>query len=83
MITQRSLDLILIEKPRIDHEICGTQEQWDKRPDLHDKTYRIIPAKIYVNKTDLYLVTSQEWCDWLHGKTDKVPEVEENGREIK
>ena len=48
---------------------------WDKYRNQYS-VYRVIPAKVYINKQGICLVTSQEWCDWLWGKTDEIPEVE-------
>ena len=54
------------------HTMCGTIEDWNKHPELHVMTH-ITPAEIYIDKNNICLITSQEWSDWLKGKTQIVP----------
>lgn len=54
---------------------CGTEEMWQKyrENDRYAGMNLIVPGTIYVSETGLCLVTSQEWVDWLTGKTECPP----------
>lgn len=52
---------------------CGTQESWNKMKRSYHGMNHIIPATVYVSDNGICLVTSQEWADWLTGKTDEIP----------
>ena len=60
---------------RVSHIRCGTKEIWNKNLNKYGDTYHVLPAEVYVSENSLCLVTSPEWCAWLSGTTDKVPEV--------
>lgn len=57
---------------------CGTKESWEKAHKNYSGMNHIIPATIYVSDTGLCLVTSQEWVDWLTGRTAEIPTKESN-----
>ena len=60
---------------RVSHIRCGTKENWNKYLNKFGDTYHALPAEVYVIGNSLCLVTSPEWCAWLSGKTDKIPEA--------
>lgn len=53
---------------------CGTPESWEEYRKNHPELSPVIPAKVYVGENSIYLVTSQEWVDWLTGKTMDRPQ---------
>lgn len=63
-------------RPRVSFARCGTQQQWDKKRDQYSDMCQVIPGTLYVNREGICLVTSQEWTDWLLGKTSSMPENE-------
>lgn len=64
-----------MSKPVVNFCHCGTEEAWQKhREDYHEMNC-VIPGTIYVSKNGLCLVTSQEWVDWLMGRTEKIPDT--------
>lgn len=62
---------------RIYQVCCMTLEQFNEMKDTNfvQGLYHITPGKFYVNKTgsNICLVTSREWCNWLVDITDVMP----------
>lgn len=67
---------------RVSHIRCGTKENWNKNLNQYGNTYHVLPAEVYVSENSLCLVTSPEWCAWLSGTTDKIPEVRSTADQI-
>lgn len=62
-----------MNKPYVTYARCETKESFEMNKNKYPNNYQVIPAEIYVDKEGICLVTSQEWCDWLCGKRDDIP----------
>lgn len=60
-------------RPQVSFCRCGTEKEWNMHQRQYSGMNRVVPGTIYVSERGLCLVTSQEWVDWLTGKTDKIP----------
>ena len=56
---------------------CGTPESWEKFV-WNNQPIDWVNIPIYDVKVDnrrkVYIITSQEWCNWLAGRSDKLPD---------
>ena len=57
---------------RVQYLRCGTADSLKRNERILDD-YHAVPGSLYINKTGVIFVTSQEWVDWLTGKTKCVP----------
>lgn len=55
---------------------CGTEEQWIKNRDRYGSMHHVVPGTIYVSEEGLCLVTSQEWVEWLMGRSEHLPDID-------
>ena len=62
-------------RPIIQFAKCGTPEIWERQKHNYN-VHKVIPATLYICETGICVVTSQEWADWMLGRTDKIPEGE-------
>lgn len=56
------------------HTLAGTRASFEKNRNLFGNLAKIEGAEIYWGNGTIAVVASQEWCDYLHGKTDIRPE---------
>lgn len=61
----------------IDYARVGTRDSWERNKEKYPGSYHVVPASLYVSETGICLVTSQDWVDWLLGRTDEIPGTEE------
>ena len=57
--------------------LCGTKERWESRRFDYPEAVPISPIELYVDRGHVYLITTQEWVDWLTGASDICPATEE------
>lgn len=57
--------------------MCGTAEEWEAKKHMYPDMLEPIPAKVYVTRRIVCLVTSREWADYLQGKSDIIPSLRE------
>lgn len=62
-----------MSRPIVSFCRCGTKESWEKARKGYTEMNHVVPGEIYVSDDGLCLVTSQEWVDWLTGRTDIPP----------
>lgn len=61
---------------------CGTRESFAKHANeaRFQGMAKVIPAEVYISEgstgMSLHIIISQEWEDWLMGKTDEMPKDE-------
>lgn len=56
-----------MNRPRVRQCLCGT-----KKDDIPE-SYKQIPGTLYVNYNGIYVVTTEEWVNWLQGKNNTMP----------
>lgn len=59
--------------PCVSFAKCGTEEEWARYKQHYPDVHKVMPGTLYVNEFGICLVTSQEWVNWLLGKTDTIP----------
>lgn len=53
---------------------CSLKLPYEKVMEL--KLHKIDSAEVYISDDDRFvLVAPQEWCDYLHGRTDVIPDM--------
>lgn len=64
---------------QVRRNLVGTREAFEKS-DLPKSMVRIDGAEVYWGDNTIAVVAPQEWCDYLHGKTDTIPQPQSDDR---
>lgn len=54
--------------------LAGTRMSFEEKRSSFGDLAKIENAEIYWGNGTILVVASQEWCDYLHGKSDIIPE---------
>lgn len=58
---------------QVRRNLVGTRDAFEKSG-LPESMVRIDGAEVYWGGNMIAVVAPQEWCDYLHGKTDIIPQ---------
>lgn len=57
---------------------AGTRSDLERAMDRHQGLRRIDGAELYLNKNgSLFLVANEPWIEYLHGRSDEMPDEDD------